>query len=92
MKTTQFEKVHIICKVNELNITQFELFSFFFYFMCVATDVSKLFCLAHLANIERFLSIVTFHLKYEIVHTPRQKSIRALEIFRVQKLILNATS
>ena len=25
-------------------------------------------------------------------HTPRQKSIRALEIFRVQKLILNATS
>ena len=24
--------------------------------------------------------------------TPRQKSIRALEIFRVQKLILNATS
>ena len=26
------------------------------------------------------------------VNTPRQKSIRALEIFRVQKLILNATS
>ena len=26
------------------------------------------------------------------IHTPRQKSIRALEIFRVQKLILNATS
>ena len=26
------------------------------------------------------------------VYTPRQKSIRALEIFRVQKLILNATS
>ena len=25
-------------------------------------------------------------------YTPRQKSIRALEIFRVQKLILNATS
>ena len=25
-------------------------------------------------------------------NTPRQKSIRALEIFRVQKLILNATS
>ena len=27
-----------------------------------------------------------------IAHTPRQKSIRAVEIFRVQKLILNATS
>ena len=27
-----------------------------------------------------------------IYDTPRQKSIRALEIFRVQKLILNATS
>ena len=27
-----------------------------------------------------------------LVNTPRQKSIRALEIFRVQKLILNATS
>ena len=26
------------------------------------------------------------------IHTPRQKSIRSLEIFRVQKLILNATS
>ena len=26
------------------------------------------------------------------IDTPRQKSIRALEIFRVQKLILNATS
>ena len=26
------------------------------------------------------------------LHTPRQKSIRALEIFPVQKLILNATS
>ena len=28
----------------------------------------------------------------KIEHTPRQKSTRALEIFRVQKLILNATS
>ena len=28
----------------------------------------------------------------KMIHTPRQKSIRALEIFRVQKLILNATS
>ena len=27
-----------------------------------------------------------------LLNTPRQKSIRALEIFRVQKLILNATS
>ena len=27
-----------------------------------------------------------------LLDTPRQKSIRALEIFRVQKLILNATS
>ena len=28
----------------------------------------------------------------KILNTPRQKSIRALEIFRVQKLLLNATS
>ena len=32
------------------------------------------------------------NLKRDIKYTPRQKSIRALEIFRVQKLILNATS
>ena len=30
--------------------------------------------------------------KFDAKLTPRQKSIRALEIFRVQKLILNATS
>ena len=31
-------------------------------------------------------------LQIQTIFTPRQKSIRALEIFRVQKLILNATS
>ena len=35
-------------------ITQVELFSFF-HFMCVAANASELSCVAHLANIERFL-------------------------------------
>ena len=36
---------------------------------------------------------IFFSLQWEkIENTPRQKIIRALEIFRVQKLILNATS
>ena len=38
----------------------------------------------------RMLADRMFLSTYE--NTPRQKSIRALEIFRVQKLILNATS
>ena len=41
-------------KVNELKLTQVELFSFF-HFMCVAANASELFCMAHLANYERFL-------------------------------------
>ena len=53
MKVTQLEKVRFI-KVNELKLTQVELSSFF-HFMCVAANASELFCMAHLANIERFL-------------------------------------
>ena len=40
--------------MNELKLTQVELFRFF-HFKCVAADVSELFSMAHLANIERFL-------------------------------------
>ena len=45
--------MHFI-EVNELNLTQVELF-YFFHFMCVAPNASELFCMAYLANIERFL-------------------------------------
>ena len=50
---TQLAKVHFIT-VNELKLTQVELFSFF-PFMYVAANASELFCMAHLANIKRLL-------------------------------------
>ena len=53
LKITQLEKVHFI-KENELKLTQVELFSFF-HFKCVDANASELFCIAHLAYIERFL-------------------------------------
>ena len=53
LKITQLEKVYFI-KVNELNLSQGELFQFF-HFMCVAANASELFCAVHLANVERFL-------------------------------------
>ena len=53
LKITQHEKVRFI-KVNELKLTQVELFQFF-HFTGVAANASELFCMAHLANNERFL-------------------------------------
>ena len=53
LKITELEKVRFI-KVNELKSTQVELFKVF-NFTCVAANASKLFCMAHLATIERFL-------------------------------------
>ena len=50
---TQFEKAGVI-KVNELKLSQIKLF-YFLHFMCVAANASELFCIAHLADIERFL-------------------------------------
>ena len=41
-------------KVNELILTQVELFSFF-HFMYAASNAFELFCVAYFANIERFL-------------------------------------
>ena len=41
LKITQFEKMRFI-KVNELKLTQIELF-LFFHFMCVAANASELF-------------------------------------------------
>ena len=59
MKITQLEKVCFI-KMNELKLSHVELFSFF-HFMCADGNASELFCMAHSANYERFLS---FHFKY----------------------------
>ena len=50
---TQLEKTRFI-KVNELKLFEVELF-LFFHFMCVAANAYELFCVAHIANIERFL-------------------------------------
>ena len=41
-------------KVNELKLTEVELFSIF-HFMCMAANASELFCMAHLSDTERFL-------------------------------------
>ena len=51
---TLLEKVRFI-KVHALKLTQVQLFSFF-HFMFVAANASELFCMAHLANIQRFLN------------------------------------
>ena len=48
--------------MNELKLTQDELFTFF-PFMYVVTNASALICIAHLANIEPFYTILTFHFK-----------------------------
>ena len=37
--------------------------------MCVAVNTSELFCMAHLANIEPFFTILTFHFKYQTLCT-----------------------
>ena len=41
-------------KVNELELTQVEVFSFF-HSMCVAANSFEFFCMALLQNTERFL-------------------------------------
>ena len=51
--------------MNELKLTQVELFQNF-HFMCVAANASELFCMAHLTNIECFLYFLTFDFKYQI--------------------------
>ena len=58
MKITQLEKMRFI-KVNELKLTHVELLSFF-HFMCIDANASELFCMAYLANIERFLYLSKF--------------------------------
>ena len=50
---TQPEKMRFI-KVNELKLTQVELFSFF-HSMCAAANASESFSIPHLANDECFL-------------------------------------
>ena len=52
--------MHFI-EVNELKLTQIELFSLF-HFMYVTANASELFSMAHLANTERFL----YHSKLSI--------------------------
>ena len=46
LKITQLEKVRLI-KVNEINLTQVQLFSFF-HFMSIAANGSVLLCIAYL--------------------------------------------
>ena len=53
LKITQLQKECFI-QVNELKLTQLELF-LFFHFMCATVNASKLYCMAELANNERFL-------------------------------------
>ena len=53
LKITQLRKVRLI-KVNDLKLTQNELFNFF-PFMCAIANASELFCMAHLANTEHLL-------------------------------------
>ena len=54
-------------KVNELKLTQTELFQFF-HFMSVSANASELFCMAYLANIERFYTILPFRYQYQILY------------------------
>ena len=65
LKITQLEKARFI-KVNELKLTQVELFSFF-HFMCADANASEFFCMAHLEKNERFsyhsnLSSIKFYM------------------------------
>ena len=52
MKITELEKVRFI-KVDEIKLTQVELFQFF-HFICATAKAFELFCMAYLENIERF--------------------------------------
>ena len=70
---TKIQKVHFI-KVNQLKLTQAELF-LIFHFMCFAANAFELVCMAHLRNIERFYSILTFHFKYQILYTCKLASM-----------------
>ena len=54
-------------KVNELKLIQVELFSFF-HFMCAAVNASELFCMAYLAKMNAFYTILTFHFKYQFLY------------------------
>ena len=47
--TIQPEKIHF-SKVDELRLTQVDLFYFFFHFMCVVAIAFKLFRMARLTN------------------------------------------
>ena len=51
---TQLGKVYFI-KVNELKLTQIELFSSLFHFKFLVNDAYELFSMAHLANNKHFL-------------------------------------
>ena len=54
--------------MKELKLTHVELFSVF-HFKSVAANVSELFCVAHLANIERSLYHSSLSFKYQILDT-----------------------
>ena len=61
--------------VNELKLTEFELFSFS-HFKSAAANEFKLFCMAHLENNRHNLyTILTFHFKHQILHTFKLPSL-----------------
>ena len=70
-----------------------EVYMFILMFPGIAIEIlSEEFPLFAKLIYENMRSISTVVREFLAECTPRQKSIRALEIFRVQKLILNATS
>ena len=63
-------------KVNELKLTQVELFSFFHHhFKCVTADVSELFCMAHLGKNVLFLYHPKLSFKYQILYLCKLASL-----------------
>ena len=66
LKITQFEKVHLI-KVNELKLTQVELFSFFP--LCVLLLMHpNYFVWSILQILNAFYTIPAFHFKHQILY------------------------
>ena len=75
LKITELEKVRFI-KVNELKLTQVE----------VAANASELFCMSHLANIERFsYPLLIFHFKYRILYPCKLARLRERKSTQVRE-------
>ena len=73
LKITLLKKASFI-KVNELKLSQVELFKFF-HFLCVAANATKLFYMVYLANIEHFISFELFILNIKFYITCKLASL-----------------